>query len=80
MTALPKKKKFTPEEYSALEEKAECRSEYDDGIIVAMAGGTLNHARIITNIDRLVGRKLKETCQSLTTEVKVRVENYGKFY
>ena len=80
MTALPNRKKYTPEEYLASEENAEYRSEYEDGIIVAMAGGSLNHARIITNVDRLFGAKLKKTCESLTTEVKVRVENYRKFY
>lgn len=80
MTALPKKKKYTSEEYLALEEKAECRSEFDDGVITEMAGGSLNHARIIRNIDRAFGGKLKKTCESLTTDVKVRVENYRKFY
>lgn len=59
MTALPKKKRYTPEEYLALEEKAEYKSEYDDGQITAMAGGTLNHARIIGNIDRVFGSKLR---------------------
>ena len=80
MTALRKKKKYTPEDYLALEEKAEYRSEYEDGEIVAMAGGSLNHARIIRNIDRAFGSKLKKSCESITTEVKVRVEDYRKFY
>lgn len=80
MSALTKEKRYTPEEYLALEEKAEFRSEYDDGIIAAMAGGTINHARITRNIDRAFGLKLKNTCESLTSDVRVRVENYRKFY
>jgi len=80
MSALPKKKTYTPEEYLALEEKAEYRSEYENGEIVAMAGGSFNHARIINNIDRAFGSKLDETCESVTSEVKIRVENYRKFY
>lgn len=80
MTALPRKKKYTPEEYLALEEKSEFRSEFENGAIVAMAGGSLNHARITRNIDRAFGGKLKKSCESLTTDVKVRVENYRKFY
>ena len=80
MTALPKKRKYTPAEYLALEEKAEFRSEYENGEIVAMAGGSLNHARIIGDIDRLFGSKLSEDCESITTEVKIRVEDYRKFY
>lgn len=75
-----KQKCYTPEEYLKLEEKAEFRSEYDDGIITAMAGGSINHARIVNNVDRAFARKLKQTCESLTSEVKVRVENYRKFY
>jgi len=41
MTGLPQKKKYTPAEYLALEEKAETRSEYWNGEIVAMAGGNI---------------------------------------
>ena len=80
MSALPEKKKYTPDEYLALEEKADYRSEFENGAIVAMAGGSLNHARIIRNVDRAFGRKIKKDCESLTTDVKVRVENYRKFY
>jgi Uma2 family endonuclease len=80
MTAIPKKKKYTSEEYLALEEKAEYRSEYDNGKIVAMAGGSLNHAQITSNINRYIGNKISENHTSLTTDVKVRVESYRKFY
>lgn len=80
MTALPKKKIYTPEEYLVLEEKAEFRSEYSDGEIIAMTGGSLNHARIIRNIDRTINENLNENCESITSEIKVRVENYRKFY
>ena len=80
MSGLTKNKKYTPEEYLALEEKAEFRSEYNDGEIIAMAGSSLNHARIIRNIDRSFGIKLSQNCESITSEIKIRVENYRKFY
>ena len=80
MSALTEKKKYTPEEYLALEDKAEFRSEFVDGEIVAMAGGSLDHAQITFNIAKNLDRRLSEKCRSLTTEVKVRVENYRKFY
>ncbi len=38
---------YTPEEYVALEEVAEFKSEYWDGKIVSMAGGSINHNRIV---------------------------------
>lgn len=80
MSAIPKSKKYTPEEYLILEEKSEYRSEYGNGEIVAMADGSLDHAQIISNINRFVGNKLAANCRSLTTDVKVRVEKYRKFY
>ncbi len=81
MTALPKKKKkCTPEEYLALEEKAEYRSEFDDGQISAMAGGTLSHVQITPNLSRRIGNKISDKCTALTTGVKVRAEDYRKFY
>jgi Uma2 family endonuclease len=43
-------KTYTPAEYLELEEKAEFRSEYRDGEIVPMAGGTTNHNEISLNV------------------------------
>jgi len=41
---------YTPEEYLALEEKAEYKSEYRNGKIVPMTGGTTNHNEIAGNL------------------------------
>ena len=43
------KRSYTPEEYLELEEKAEYKSEYRDGEIVPMTGGTTNHNKIAGN-------------------------------
>ena len=40
---------YTPEEYLELEETAEYKSEYIDGQIIPMAGGTANYNRIAGN-------------------------------
>lgn len=40
---------YTLEEYLAIEEKAEYKSEYYQGNIVAMTGASLNHNRIVSN-------------------------------
>jgi len=40
---------YTPEEYLELEEKAEYKSEYRDGEIIPMTGGTTNHNKIAGN-------------------------------
>ncbi|MGG6266015.1 Uma2 family endonuclease [Leptolyngbya sp. AN03gr2] len=41
---------YTPEEYLALEDQADFRSEYRQGEIIPMAGGTTNHNRISLNV------------------------------
>ncbi|MDF0554966.1 Uma2 family endonuclease [Kamptonema sp. UHCC 0994] len=43
------KRYYTPEEYLELEEAAESKSEYRDGEIVPMTGGTTNHNEIAGN-------------------------------
>jgi len=43
-------RRYTREEYLALEETAEYKSEYRDGQIVPMAGGTTNHNKIAGNL------------------------------
>ena len=43
------KRYYSPEEYLALEEAAEYKSEYIDGEIVPMAGGCTNHNQIVLN-------------------------------
>lgn len=80
MPALPKRKKYTPEEYLALEERADFRSEYENGEIVMTAGGSINHLRIIANISRAAGNKISQDCEALPNEMKIRVEAIGKFY
>jgi Uma2 family endonuclease len=55
---------YTPEEYLAQEEAAEFRSEYRDGEIVPMMGGSINHNQIAGNVYALLkfalrGKSLK---------------------
>ncbi len=44
------KQSYTPAEYLELEEKAECKSEYINGQIFPMAGGSTNHNTIALNL------------------------------
>ena len=44
--ALRKAERYTPEEYLALEDSADYKSEYFQGMIYAMSGASLNHNRI----------------------------------
>jgi Uma2 family endonuclease len=46
---LQEKRTYTPKEYLELEGKADYKSEYDDGIITPMTGGTTDHNQIAGN-------------------------------
>ena len=50
MLVQSQSKIYTLEEYRTLEEAAEFRSEYHDGKIVPMSGGTIEHNNIIINL------------------------------
>ncbi|MBN4006591.1 Uma2 family endonuclease [Nostoc sp. LPT] len=47
---ITKQRYYTPEEYLELEEIAEYKSEYIDGQIIPIAGGTVNHNQIALNL------------------------------
>lgn len=49
MTVEALKRTYTREKYIELEEKAEYKSEYHDGEIIPMTGGTTNHNEIAGN-------------------------------
>ncbi len=80
MTAQPKQKKYTPGEYLALEEKAETRSEYWNGEIVAMSGAMIDYQQIMMNISRILGNKLYGKCRVFASEMKVWVKKRNKFF
>ncbi len=50
MTTQLKKTYYTPAEYLALEKQSTYRSEYINGKIIRMPGGTTEHNEIVTNI------------------------------
>ncbi|MCY7374406.1 MAG: Uma2 family endonuclease [Pyrinomonadaceae bacterium] len=80
MTALPKKKKYAPEEYLALEEKAEYKSEFWNGAIVAMSGAKIDHQQIVANITEFLGSKVRGRCRVFPSEMKVWVKKRNKFF
>ena len=80
MTALPKQKKYTPNEYLALEEKAEYKSEYVGGYIFKMAGGTEAHITISFNATKLFADKLRGKSRVYQSDMKVWVEEVGTYF
>jgi Uma2 family endonuclease len=52
-------RRFTPQEYYRLERAADCKSDYYDGEIFNMSGGTSRHSLICANLVGELSRKLK---------------------
>ena len=74
MASQPQDDFVTPEEYLALEERAERRSEYHDGIIVAMAGASEEHNLLVVNLVREIGNRLRGgPCRGYVSEMRVRI-------
>jgi Uma2 family endonuclease len=65
--------RHTDEEYLAMERGSEERHEYLDGQIYAMAGETLEHGIICTNLSWIIrGQLLSKPCLVLSKDMKVR--------
>jgi Uma2 family endonuclease len=71
----PKPRRYTVEEYLALEAASETRHEYRNGEIIAMAGALTNHNRITRNISRRLAERLEGTdCENFGENQRVRVD------
>lgn len=67
-------KLYTLKEYLELEETSDIRHEYNNGHVVAMAGGTFNHNRIKRRITRVLENKFEaQGCSVFDDGVKVEV-------
>jgi Uma2 family endonuclease len=71
----------TPEEYLAAERLSETRSEYLDGGVYPMTGGTANHIRIVSNIDTQLNNQLDNRPGDVfPIDMKVRLPGSRKFF
>ncbi len=70
----------TPEEYLALEEKAGFKSEYYNGEIFAMAGGSYNHNVIVGNINAIFNQfAASNDCVAFTGDMRLLVKSNGLY-
>ncbi len=73
MSAIPKHK-LTIEEYIEFDKNNEGRWEYFDGEVIDMAGGTLDHNQIASNVSRVLGNKLEDKgCRALPSDMRLKV-------
>lgn len=81
MSANPNYKYLTPEEYLAIERKAEYKSDYIDGVMYAMAGGSPQHSLIAGNVLTELNIQLRNSpCQVYNSDMKTRVPSSRRFH
>lgn len=79
--AAPDPAPVSLDEYLAAEEVAEVRSEYIDGVVRAMVGGTLDHGLIVHNVGRQLGNKLHGgPCRVVSQGTHVRIERTERVF
>ncbi|MCB0550475.1 MAG: Uma2 family endonuclease [Phaeodactylibacter sp.] len=74
--------KLTVEEYIQYEIQTGQKYEYHDGIIYALAGGSLEHALLIGNIYSELRnglRKKGSNCKPITNDAKLYIEKENKY-
>jgi Uma2 family endonuclease len=71
---------LTPEAYLALERAAETKSEYIDGVLVAMSGATREHVLITVNVVSEIHRQLRgRPCEVYSQDMRVRIVEGGMY-
>jgi Uma2 family endonuclease len=74
------KKLYTPEEYFALEETADYKSEYYYGEIIPMTGGSINHNRLVRNFVTALDNAFADSdCEVFPSDLRLQVKA-GKHY
>ncbi|MCF8246024.1 MAG: Uma2 family endonuclease [Saprospiraceae bacterium] len=79
-----RQKRYSLDEYFALEEKAEEKHEYHNGKIITMAGGSTSHSKIAVNITRALDNWIKAQKLPLivlNSDTKIRIQDFNRnFY
>jgi Uma2 family endonuclease len=78
MASLPTSP-LTEEQYLAIEREAEFKSEFHDGQMFAMAGGSPNHALLAGNIIGILHRQLPAGCHVFSSDLRIKVGS-GRLY
>lgn len=80
MRPLARKHFITSEEYLEFERAAPEKHEYFDGEIFDMAGASLQHVRITSNVNISLGAQLKKrSCQSYQSDLRVHIPATGLY-
>src|SRR5271165_6806610 len=72
---------FTPEQYLEIDRASQCRNEYLDGHIYAMAGGSPAHSYLAVAIISELRQALRNRgCQVANCDLRVRTSERGPYF
>ncbi len=73
-------RRLTPQEYLAIERKAEFKSQFFDGEMFAMAGGTREHSLVAGNLVTAINNQLRgRDCEVHGSDMRVKVSPTGLY-
>jgi Uma2 family endonuclease len=73
--------RLTPEQYLEIEREAEIKSEYINGEMFAMSGGSIPHSYIPMNLAEALGPQLRtQGCRTASSDLKVGISPAGPFF
>ena len=71
---------LTPEKYLEIERGNDFKSEYIDGVMIAMAGGSPRHSKIATNVTRYLDIALDgKSCTTFNSDLMIWAP-WGKYF
>jgi Uma2 family endonuclease len=74
------KSPLTAEQYLEIERKAEFKSEFHNGEMFAMSGGSLEHSRLAVRCSSLLERHLEgKHCSVYNSDLRILVESAGLY-
>jgi Uma2 family endonuclease len=70
---------LTEEQYLDIERLAEFKSEFHDGRMFAMSGGSLNHALLSAAIGAQLYRQMPPGCRTCSSDLRIKVASAGLY-
>lgn len=83
MQAIKKLNHLSVQDYVTIERETNTKYEYHNGVIHAMAGGTLNHGLICGNMFGELRNMLRENnnaCKVINSQIKLYAKNQNSFF
>ena len=78
--AVKREKRYSAKEYLALEEGADSKSEYHNGTIYTMAGGSFNHDMISGNVYAALHSFARSgSCLAFTSNMKLKIDAHNLY-